>query len=400
MRSVWLVGLGFGLALSTAAQALQKKTDAEIKAEDAQAESLYKQQKLIDAVPLFEDLHQQVPQSLVYDERLGMALLGRAATEPDAEALATRKRARALLLQAKAAGDNSNLLTIMLEQLSDLDKAPAKTAPAAGSESFKKAEAAFVKGDLPLALQNYQKAYEENPQYYSAALFAGDTEFKLGHPKEAGIWFGRAVAINPDIETAYRYWGDCLEKAGEHKEAESKFIEAIIADPYTRAPHVGLKQWADTNHAMLVAPPIKLPAAPTAGGKPGDMTITLDPTADSGAMMRGILYTGTRMTWQKDDFKKHFPNEKTYRHSLPEEAAAIRSMLAAEDIQKDKKKEKDSKNDPSIELLTAIEKDGMLECWILFDNPDQGIAQDYIAYRKEHRDLMHRYIEKYEIHAM
>ena len=69
-------------------------------------------------------------------------------------------------------------------------------------------------------------------------------------------------------------------------------------------------------------------------------------------------------------------------------------------FKKIKRRKKDAKTDPSIELLTAIEKDGMLECWILFDNPDQGIAQDYVAYRKEHRDLMHRYIEKYEIHLM
>jgi hypothetical protein len=46
----------------------------------------------------------------------------------------------------------------------------------------------------------------------------------------------------------------------------------------------------------------------------------------------------------------------------------------------------------------ALEKDNMLECWILLDDPDQGVAQDYIAYRAAHRDLLIAYVEKYDLH--
>jgi len=333
---------------------------------------------------------------MIYDERLGMALLGRAVSEPEAEALATRKRARALLLEAKAAGDDSNLLTIVLEQLADIDKPAVKAKPDAGSEWFKKAEAAFARGDLQAALENYRKAYEENPQYYSAALFAGDTEYKLDHPKEAGVWFARAIAINPDVETAYRYWGDCLEKAGEHKLAESKFIDAIIADPYTRAPHVGLKQWADANHARLAGPPINLPNTVTEGSK-GNINITIPTGAKDDPDTSLIMaYSLGGASWHTKKFKETFPNEKTYRHSLAEEADSIGLMLT---IVREQKKDP-AKASPMLRSLLELEKDGMIECWILFDNPDQGIAQDYIAYRKDHRDLMHRYIEKYEIHPM
>jgi hypothetical protein len=42
----------------------------------------------------------------------------------------------------------------------------------------------------------------------------------------------------------------------------------------------------------------------------------------------------------------------------------------------------------------------MLECWILLDNPDRGIAQDYAAYRKDHRQLLEQYIAKYDVHPM
>ena len=39
----------------------------------------------------------------------------------------------------------------------------------------------------------------------------------------------------------------------------------------------------------------------------------------------------------------------------------------------------------------------MLECWILIDHPDQGIAQDYVAYRASHRELLHAYVAKYDV---
>jgi len=112
-----------------------------------------------------------------------------------------------------------------------------------------------------------------------------------------------------------------------------------------------------------------------------------DPT--SGA---ALAYSMQATLWQWTEFKKHYPNEKVYRHSLPEEAASIRAMLDVK-IPKDKLS-------PTLKTLAELEKDGMLECWILLDNPDQGVAQDYVAYRAEHRELMHKYIEKYDVHPM
>jgi hypothetical protein len=48
--------------------------------------------------------------------------------------------------------------------------------------------------------------------------------------------------------------------------------------------------------------------------------------------------------------------------------------------------------------LIALDKDGMLECWILLSHADQGIAQDYAAYRATHRELLHAYMDKYLVH--
>jgi tetratricopeptide (TPR) repeat protein len=396
MRFVWLAGLCLGVCATSAAQAPQTKTDAEIKSEAVDADALYQKQNFVAALPLYEDLHAQQPQSLAYQERLAMTLLGGSGAQTPEQALAARKRAKQLLLQAKAAGDNSNLVQVLLEKLGDPDNSGPAAPPPAGHELFDKAEAAFSRGDLPAAIELYKKTLEVNPQYYSAAVFAGDAEYKLNHPAEAGLWFAKAIAIDPNIETAHRYWGDCLDKAGEHQRAESQFIEAIIAEPYTRTPRVGLNQWADHNHARVAPPPITLPrrAEP---GKNGNTTITLDGSKKNDPEMGlAMMYSMNSALWQGEKFKKNFPNEKQYRHSLAEETDNIKGMLTVAR----ETKIPESKLSTSTKLLMELEKNDMLECYILLDNPDNGVAQDYAAYRKDHRALMAEYIAKYDVHPM
>ena len=363
--------------------------------EAAQANALYASQNLVGALPLYEDLHRRHPKEIVWDERLAMCLLGAAHTHPDAEAAAMRERAHQLLLEAKAGGDNSNLLQVVLEKL----EAPAGAAPAGpvspGMDAFQRAEKAFSSGDLPGALKLYEESAAADPKLYEAPLEAGDTEYKRGNYKEAGTWFARAIAINPDRETAYRYWGDCLMKAGDPKHAEDKFIDAVIAEPYSRTTRVGLKQWADATKTLLASPPVALPARAQVNDK-GNTQINIDPAAigspASGAVM---AYSMSSALWRTEKFAKTYPSEKQYRHSLAEEVDSIHVALS---VLKGQNGAED-KLDATWKALLALDKDGMLECWILLDHADQGIAQDYVAYRSGHRDLMHAYIAKYEVHS-
>jgi tetratricopeptide (TPR) repeat protein len=381
-------------AVASAAQTTNAtKTDAEVQKEDQQAEALFQQQNYMGALPLFEDLHQQRPQSTVFQERLAMILLAKAATEASADAAVTRERAHKLLLDAKAAGDNSNLVQILLERLS-APAAPSTGPPSPGAEAMAKAEKAFTSGDLKGAVAFYQQAAEADPKLYEAPLFAGDTEYKLKNYDEAGVWFAKAIAINPNRETAYRYWGDALLHKGDQKGAQSKFIDAVIADPYSKAPWIGLKQWADAIHARLASPPITLPKQPVPDEK-GNVNVTIDPsTAGSPTSGAWLVYSMNPMVWRSTEFKKHYPDEKVYRHSLAEEAQGLRTVIAFVT----EKKIPEDKLDPTLKSLIALDKDGMLECWILLNHADQGIAQDYAAYRATHWELLHAYMDKYVVH--
>ena len=53
----------------------------------------------------------------------------------------------------------------------------------------------------------------------------------------------KAVAINADRETAHRYWGDALMMGqGKRDASREHFVDAIVAEPYTRNAWVGLVQ--------------------------------------------------------------------------------------------------------------------------------------------------------------
>jgi tetratricopeptide (TPR) repeat protein len=385
---------GGAVSAQTAARPGATKNDSEVQKEDQQAEALFEQQNYLAALPLFEDLHQQRPESNVFRERLAMCLLAKMGTEAQSDATLTRERAKKLLLEAKAAGDNSDLLQLMLEKLSTPFAGAAGLQKSPGAESMLKAEKAFSNGKLKKALELYKEASEADPKLYEAALLAGDTEYKMKDYDEAGTWFAKAIAINPDRETAYRHWGDTLVHSGKLKAAQSKFVEAVIAEPYTKASWVGLQQWASASNARLASPPITLPKQAVPDAK-GNVNVTVDPSSTgSPALGAWLIYSTQPMMWRSTEFKKHFPNETVYRHSLTEEAEGLRSVIAVvkqQNIPEDKL-------DPTLKSLLALEKDGMVECWILLNGADVGIVQDYAAYRATHRGLLHAYLDKYVIH--
>ncbi|MCU1252119.1 MAG: hypothetical protein JWQ49_5148 [Edaphobacter sp.] len=263
-----------------------------------------------------------------------------------------------------------------------------------GAEALLKGQKAFSNGNLKKALALYKEAAEADPKLYEAALFAGDIQFKMKNYDEACTWDAKAVAINPDRETAYRYCGDALMQKGEQKKARSKFVDGVIAEPYTKASWVGLQQWANASNARLASPAITLPKQAVPDEK-GNVNVSVDPSkAGDPASGAWLVYSTQPMMWRSTEFKKHYPNETVYRHSLAEAAESLRSVIA---LVKEQKIPED-KLDATLKSLLALDKDGMLECWIVLNGADQGIVQDYAAYRATHRSLLHAYIEKYVIH--
>ncbi|HYV82384.1 MAG TPA: tetratricopeptide repeat protein [Pyrinomonadaceae bacterium] len=353
---------------------------------------LYRDAKYVEALPLFEQLALKYPEDPAVIENLGMLVFTQSAyLKTSEERKSARKRGRAILVQAQKLGSNSTLLNAMIAGIpTDGGEDGSFSAQKEVDEAMHEGEAAFAKGEFPKAIEMYQRALLLDPNLYEAALFTGDVYFKTADQAKAGEWFARAVKINPDRETAYRYWGDSLMKQGKVTEAGEKFVEAYIAEPYNRMARAGFVNWGEKVHVELAHPRVEVPTNVTQKDK--GTTITLDANIfgkdgkKDGAAAAWMMYGIIRASWQTE-FAKQYPNEKTYRHSLKEEAAALRAAVDA--VKKDKVE------DPSLKVLQKLNNDGLLEAFILLALPDQGIATDFPAYRKTNVEDLRRYVKSY-----
>jgi len=362
----------------------------------ARAFQLYKDAKYTEALPLFEKLAVASPNDRDVIEALGLMTASQTAFLKDPEARKqARVRAREILLRAQSLGADSALVKWMLESVVPEGGADNSTFSTKKEvdDLMREGEEAFASGDLPKALERYRQALLIDPKLYKAALFIGDVYFKSADHANAGEWYGRAIAMNPDRETAYRYWADSLMKQGRFTDAGDKFVEAYLAEPYSRLTRAGFLSWGEKAHINLAHPAVDIPVSATRNGK--DTTISLDPNTltqndKSGAGAAWMAYGIIRASWQTE-FAKQYPNEKTYRHSLKEEAAALRGAIESVKNQK-----LDPKNiDPSLQTLQKLEKEGLLEPFILLALPDAGIAQDFPDYRRANLEKLRRYVKDY-----
>jgi len=372
-------------------------TAAQDQTERERAFQLYKDAKYVEALPLFEKLAAASPSDRAVIENLGMLVFTQSAYLKDPQARKqARKRGREILLQAQKLGSDSLLLSALIAGIPpDGGDDGSFSSKKEVDEAMQEGEAAFAKGEFSKALDSYQRALLLEPKLYEAALYIGDVYFKTAEQVKASEWFARAIEINPDRETAYRYWGDSLIKQGKITEAGEKFLEAYIAEPYSRLARAGFLNWGQKAHIDLAHPRIDLPTNVDKKSEK-ETTITIDPNLlkkddKSGSSVAWITYGMVRANWQDSEFAKQYPDEKTYRHSLKEEAAAMRAALKVLDEAKG-----GGKNiDPSLQMLKKLDKEGLLEPFILLALPDAGIAADFPAYRKTNVENLRRYVKQY-----
>ena len=366
--------------------------------ERARAFQLYDEAKYTEALPVFEKLAAKYPQDRDVLKTYGFLVMGQTAYMKDAAARKeARRRGRELLLKAQSLGADDALLRSMLEAVPPDGGDDAKISSKKEAEdAMREGEAAFAKKDFAKAVEMYQLALMFDPKLYEAALFTGDVYYSSAEQKKAAEWFARAAAINPERETAYRYWGDSLMKQGRVTEAGDKFVEAYLAEPYSRMSRTAFLDWGERINININHPQIDIPTDVTSQGQ-GQITINVDPNSlkkddKSGAGAAWLTYGLVRAGWTKGEFEKQYPDEKKYRHSLKEEAAALRGALKTYQGQQAKTPQS---TDPSLQLLAKLEKEGLLESFILLALPDEGIAQDYPAYRREHLEDLRRYVKQY-----
>jgi tetratricopeptide (TPR) repeat protein len=343
-----------------------------------QADALFSAGKLLEALPLYENLEKRDPSQAMFAERHAAGLIAKSATRPQvAEQLALEQDAYAELLRAKSLGDNSTYVVTLLDKLKQLFPS-AESGPGLGAAAqVNQGRSAQTRGDYRMALQFYAAAAHADPRSYAAALGAAEAAKSLKDIPGAGLWFSKAVAIDSRRDTAFREWGDMLLNANQLDAARDRFISGIVAWPYSLESWQGLQEWAEKTHARLSSPRINRPP----------VTERFDPSAfreDGTGRSAWIPYVMARLNYR---------NVPHYRHTLAEEAACLKQ--AAEAVKAARIPA--AKLDPNLNALLVLYKDQMLEPWILLHGPDDDIVKDYSAYRDAHRDQISAYINRYDI---
>ncbi len=371
----------------------QADPDSAYQAKRQKAADLFSQGKRLEALPLLQELVQANPKDDAMLVALAACLIDHAATLADQETAARERfRAKDLLDRAWNLGNTSPPAQNLSQLLGQL--------PASGAIKFsdnlaveqamRAGEAAFARRDFDEAVEDYSKALELEPKNYSAALFIGNSYDKQNQFAKGAEWYERAIQLDPNVETAYRYYADMLAKEGDMAKARAMLIHAAVAEPYNRIVWRELHAWAALNNTHINEVYIGLPAVPI--NLPG----AIQSPPDVSTVWQA--YHLVRNDWrQGDEFKKRFPEEKQYRHTLAEESEALIAVAnALQKLQEDKKSAELITNDAALSLLLKLHHAGLIESYVLFSLGDAGIARDYAAYRAGNRSKLEEYIDKFQ----
>jgi tetratricopeptide (TPR) repeat protein len=389
--------------------------DANFYAQVKQANDLFVAGKTLEALPLYEDLCRQAPTSAVFAERHAAGLFAKTGAMPEGpDRKAVGEQALAELHRAQSLGDNSPYLQTLLSVANrSLPTAIITGVPFTVGYTYagtpeaqaiqKEAEAAFVNHEIDKALKLYESAAVVDPKWYTPRLDAGDMYYRMKDATNAGIWFQRAIDIDPDRDTAYRYWGDALYKSGDSVGAKVKYEQGVVAEPYAKPAWIALQQWAKITKTPVGGPEITRPEFETPDGElkvdPALTTETGDGHASWLVYQNARVAHGARALKQPIGAGTYDTNgqltPKGYRHSLAEETECLTAMLASVEEKLNIGVVTPEKLEPSIKMLLQLQKDGMLECWILFGGSDGGIRYDYPGYRQGHRELLVAYVDRY-----
>lgn len=376
--------IGIVLSVGTSAQT----PSGDIAAARAQAMAFVENNRYLDAYPLLDKIAASLPRDVAVWTYYGIAIAARSATLSDPkERKSERKRAYEALSKAKELGTENVMALNFLDQLE----------PDGGDEdnfgnldpevekALREGEAFFGRGEYQKAFVSYERAYKRDPKNYEAVLFMGDCFYAQNKYAESEPWFAKAAALEPDRELAYRFWGDALLAQGKMPDATAKFIEAFIADPYSRYAWENINKLTEKYGRQFSVKGILPP-----GNKPfEEISIDTAKLSNQDGTDLWMKYTEVRNAWRAETYKKEFPG-KPYRHTLKEEAAALRTVAAAASAAIKSNKLKDPHH--SIANLVALHDKNLIEPYILILLADDGIAEDYIDYRKAGRESLRRFL--------
>lgn len=370
---------------------INAQTDDEVSLATAKAVLYFQAGNYVEAIPYFETVLKANPNEPKVHFLYGFCLVAKSKQISDtAEAKQLSAKALEEFKTAKKLGLNDESNDALIKILSGEPSAGSTHEYSENEQAEKymqQGESLYAQSKYDEAVKMFEKALAADPKLYQAGTSGGDCFTARGDWDNAEKWYQKAIAIDPNRETAYRYSATPFMKQKKYDQARDRYIEAYITEPYSQMSPRGIGQWAQITGAKLGHPVVDVPEA-TFDEKGKAVPKTAIKTDDPSAAP-WLAYLATREAWKKDTFAKTFPNEKQYRHTLKEECEALRAAVKAAQEQKSPNKQ--------FDLLVQLDKDGVLEAFVLMARADEGIAEDHADYLKNNRPKLRQYVLNYVI---
>jgi tetratricopeptide (TPR) repeat protein len=359
--------------------------DKTVIAQRAEAVELIEQNRYLDALPVLEKIILSYPNDAELWAHFGIAIISNSVTLKTPEAR-KKEQVRGVNALAKAKQLNTQNVTALnyLETFSGSDgNDNFIDANPEAENALREGEAFFGRGEYDKAFAAYEKAYKINPKSYEAILFMGDSLYAAKRYKESEVWFAKAVALEKNREAAYRYWGDALMNQKKILEARDKFVEAFVAEPFSRLTLDRLVRWVEEAGETLAPTEITPPGNDFAGELKIDEKLL---KAENGTI-HWKLYDDARKAQILENAKRK------QSHTLNAEAAAWRKVADA--ARKEIKSGKLKNPDPSLLNLIKIDEAGVLEAYLLIMRPHEDFGEDFFQYREKNRDKLKQFVVRY-----
>ena len=209
--------------------------------EAARANALFKAGKRPEALPLYEDLAKAHPNEMLYQERLADCLGAEAAQLSDPAQVKAVGRGSGM----RPSGPSSWVIRPSMCRPWPISIPTSRSMPASRARArpcWQRRRRRIPREIFTTAMAKYIGRRGGRSASFTRLRSLRATQptcKRTCRPRPS--WFARAIAVDPNRETAYRYWGDAILKFGnDPAAAREKFIDAIVAEPYSKFAWQGI----------------------------------------------------------------------------------------------------------------------------------------------------------------
>jgi tetratricopeptide (TPR) repeat protein len=256
----------------------------------------------------------------------------------------------------------------------------------------------FHKNQYDSALALYNKAFQLDPAYAEALVYAGDCKFTQGQFAEAETYFRRAIAVDPLNERGWRFLADALLKQNRMGPFQEALIGAISARPSYKAAWDNLSDSGNITGSPLKVFRVKPMAKAVFDEKTKNTTLTIDqgflsgedknaPSPDFGVWVTYGLVQVAKVLPPTNGVKK----KSIFEAELEawDKALKVGQELEANTKQKLK--------NPALIQMKSFALSGDLKAAIFLLMYKESFRPDFEVWKRENPEAISAFIEKYSL---